>query len=62
MEYNFNLGIEISEDVSKTMAPKEIKRYGVVEKKSIKVGNKIKNKFYRYRPGVNSFMTGDLDV
>ena len=62
MEYNFNLGIEISEDVSKTMTPQKIKRYGAVGKKPIKVGNTIKNKFYRYRPGVNAFMTGDLDV
>ena len=62
MKDKFNLGIEISDRVLKTAIPQEIKRYDVVEKKKIK--KKVSNKsiFYRYRPGVNSFMTRDLDV
>jgi len=62
MKDKFNLGIEISESVSKTSVPQEIKRYDVVEKKKIKVKEPEKNIFYRYRPGINSFMTKDLDV
>ena len=63
MKNNFNLGIEISEDVSKTAIPNEIKRYDVViPKKKIKVKENKANIFYRYRPGVNGFMTRDLDV
>ena len=62
MKNKFNLGIEISESVSKTSVPEQIKRYDVVEKKKIKAKEPEKNVFYRYRPGVNSFMTGDFDV
>ena len=62
MKDKLNLGIEISDSVSKTAIPREIKRYDVVEKKKIKVKEPSKNVFYRYRPGVNSFMTRDLDV
>ena len=61
MKNKFNLGIEISESVSKTSVPEQIKRYDIVEKK-IKVKETEKNIFYRYRPGINSFMTKDLDV
>lgn len=62
MKDKLNLGIEISDAVSKTAIPQEIKRYDVIEKKKIKVKPSDKNIFYRYRPGVNSFMTRDLDV
>jgi len=62
MKDKFNLGIEISDNVSKTAVPSKIKRYGDIPKKKVKVKDIGKNKFYRYRPGVNSFMIGDLDV
>ena len=62
MKDKFNLGIEVSESVSKTSVPDKIKRYDVVQKKQIKIPESSKNELYRYRPGVNSFMTGDLDV
>ena len=62
MKDKFNLGIEVSENVSKSAIPGEIKRYGVIKKKQIKLKSSVKNKFYRYRPGVNRFMMGDLDV
>ena len=62
MENKFNLGIEISENVSKTAIPHEIKRYDVIPRKKIKVKENKTNTLYRYRPGVNSFMTRDLDV
>ena len=62
MKEKFNLGIEISETVSKTALPRKIKRYDVIPKKKLEVKNTSKYKLYRYRPGVNSFMTGDLDV
>jgi len=61
MKDKFNLGIEISDNVSKTAVPRKIKRYDVVIKKQ-NVKKESSNKLYRYRPGVNSFMTGDLDV
>jgi len=62
MKDKFNLGIEISENVSKTAVPGEIKRYDTVEKKKVKVKEPNRRTFYRYRPGINSFMTEDLDV
>ena len=62
MENKFNLGIEISEKVSKTAVPKKIKRYDVVRAREIKKERPEQFKFYRYRPGVNSFITRDLDV
>jgi len=62
MKDKFKLGIEISDNVSRTAMPNKIRRYGVTEKKKIKVSEVGTNKFYRYRPGVNSFMVGDLDV
>ena len=62
MENKFNLGIEISESVSKTAIPNEIKRYDIIPKKKIKVKENKTNILYRYRPGVNGFMTRDLDV
>ncbi len=62
MKEKFNLGIEISEKVSKTAVPHKIKRYDVIPKKQVKTTEIAKNKVYRYRPGVNVFMDGDLDV
>lgn len=62
MKSKFNLGIEISESVSNTAFPHKIKRYDVVPKKKVKVKEPEKNIFYRYRPGINSFMTRDIDV
>lgn len=62
MKNKFNLGIEISEKVSKTAIPKKIKRYDVVKAKEIEKAQPEQFKFYRYRPGVSSFITKDLDV
>ena len=62
MKNKFELGIEISENVSKTAVPKRIKRYDIVPKKVMKIKEPEKSVFYRYRPGVNSFMRGDFDV
>ena len=62
MKEKFNLGIEISETVSKTSSPRKIKRYDVIKKHQKEVEKVSKSTVYRYRPGVNSFMTGDLDV
>jgi len=61
MEDKFNLGIEISENVISSSKPSEIKRYDVVESEKVEI-KENETKLYRYRPGVNSFMTGDLDV
>jgi len=62
MKDKFDLGIEISEKVSETAVPEKIKRYDVIPKKRIKIAEENKNKLYRYRPGLNGFMIGDLDV
>lgn len=62
MKNKFEFGIEISESVSKTSVPSAIKRYDTVKKENVKVKSCKKNVIYRYRPGVNTLMTGDLDV
>jgi len=62
MRDKFNLGIEISEGVSKTALPSKIKRYDVVKKKEVKKSTVSKSKFYRYRPGLNTSIIGDLDA
>ena len=61
MKDKFNLGIEISDSVPKTAVPKKIKRYDVVIKKQ-HIKKESSSKLYRYRPGINGFMPGDLDV
>jgi len=61
MEDKFNLGIEISDNVINSSKPNEIKRYDVIENERLEI-KETETKLYRYRPGVNSFMTGDLDV
>lgn len=62
MKNGFNLGIEISEKVIKTSTPRKIKRYGETFKPTIKQSVSNENKVYRYRPGVNSFITRSFDV
>lgn len=64
MKDKFNLGIEISDNVSRSAFPHEIKRYDIVENKKVMLKPKEakKDAFYRYRPGINSFMTRDIDV
>lgn len=67
MKNNIELGIEISEGVLNTNIPRKINRYYDIEKsapKIVKVSKIVPKKSltYRYRPGVNNFMIGDLDV
>lgn len=62
MKNKFKLEIEISKSVHDTAVPKKIKRYDTIEKKKVKISEVDKYKFYRYRPGVNSFINGDFDV
>ena len=62
MKNKFELGIEISENVSRTGVPHNIKRYDNVPKKVVKEEQPAKSAFYRYRPGVNGFIAGDFDV
>ena len=63
MKEKFNLGIEISEKVLRTGTPHKIKRYNTVAgNRKIIQTEAAKSKIYRYRPGVNSSMIGDLDV
>ena len=63
MEKNkFELGIEISENVYKTAMPKKIKRYDNIPKRVVKTKNLPNNMFYRYNPGVSSFIKKDIDV
>lgn len=62
MKNKFELGIEISENVSNTAMPREIKRYDSVPVYTVQDKKCEKKELYRYRPGVNCFMTEDLDV
>ena len=63
MKNNFNLGIEISDNVLNTSNPRKIRRYSDINRRVIKTPvSKNNNINYRYRPGVNSSMIGDLDV
>ena len=63
MKNNFNLAIEISDTVINTSNPRKIKRYSSIDRRTIKSPvSKNSNINYRYRPGVNSSMIGDLDV
>ena len=63
MKNNFNLGIEISDTVISTGSPQKIKRYSDINRRTVKTPVlKNNNINYRYRPGVNSSMIGDLDV
>lgn len=62
MKNKFDLGIEISEKVSMTAVPREIKRYDNVPKKNVKVKQVEKNLVYRYRPGMGSFIKEDFNA
>lgn len=62
MKNKFELGIEISENVSNTAVPREIRRYDNVPAEVSETKKCEKKELYRYRPGVNCFMTEDLDV
>ena len=62
MKNNFNLGIEISDTVMSTSNPQKIKRYSDINRRTVKTPVSKNNGNYRYRPGVNSSMIGDLDV
>ena len=63
MTDKLNLGIEISQGVLNSKMHNKIERYVSVEKETIKEEmSDNSNKLYRYRPGVNFNMIGDLDV
>ena len=62
MKEKFELGIEVSEEVLKSKVPHKINRYLEEEKKTIEVSDIKSEKSYRYRPGVNFSMIGDLDA
>lgn len=62
MKNKFDSGIEISKGVLDSSAPSKIKRYSNLENKTVKKSVSCKNIIYRYRPGVNSNIVGDLDV
>lgn len=63
MKNKFDSGIEISSGVLKSSVPiAKIKRYSNLKNKTVKKSVSCENVIFRYRPGINSSITGDLDV
>lgn len=62
MKNKFDSGIEISNSVLNSSTPAKIKRYSNLQNKIVKKAVSSENIVYRYRPGVNSNIIGDLDV
>lgn len=62
MKNKFDSKIEISSSVLESSTPTKIKRYYNIPNKVAKKATSYESVIFRYRPGINSNITGDFDV